>query len=76
MYYLFTTCIHREMGPYIFNESQKTIPRGRMGDIFHPDLELSNDLIPQIIFTLSPGATYTTGSHTNLAKLPSLNINA
>jgi len=57
------TAAYGELGPYIFDESTKTIPQGRMGDIFNSKEanELTNDIIPQIIWNLSPGVQYTTG---------------
>ena len=66
--------IFSELGPYIFDASRKTVPMGRLGDVFDPNdsEKLSNDLIPQIIFNLSPGATYTTGENFNFRLFFSL----
>ena len=42
-------------------EAAKNIPKGRLGEVFEKDDQLSNDLIPQIIWNLTPGVQYTTG---------------
>lgn len=49
-----------EFGEHMFKESEKHIPLGRMGHVLEND-DVSFDLIPQIIFNLSPGVQYTTG---------------
>ena len=45
----------------IFDQAEKAIPAGRGGAIFDNDGQLAADLIPQIIWHLSPGMAYTTG---------------
>lgn len=49
-----------EHGEQMFQKAAKTVPAKRLGQVLEND-EISNDLIPQIIFNLSPGVQYTTG---------------
>merc|ERR1712227_454519 len=50
-----------EHGKQLFMDAAKNIPKGRLGEVFEKDDHLSNDLIPQIIWNLTPGVQYTTG---------------
>ena len=52
-----------EHGEQLFMEAAKNIPKGRLGEVFEKDDHLSNDLIPQIIWNLTPGVQYTTGKN-------------
>jgi len=52
-----------EQGAQMFLKAAKNIGKGRMGEVFEENAGkvISNDLVPQIIFNLSPAAQYTTG---------------
>ena len=49
-----------EHGEEMFIKAAKNVPKRRLGYVFDNE-QISNDLIPQIIFNLSPGVQYTTG---------------
>ena len=52
-----------ERGEEMFMRAAQNVPKKRLGQVLDgvEDGEISNDLIPQIIFNLSPGVQYTTG---------------